>query len=62
VPELTRLDGKWFHKPHEAPPKALAAAGIVRGKTYPDPIVSHTIAREVALEEYGRIKGRRKES
>lgn len=56
VPELAALPAEWIHEPHTAPPEALARAGVSLGKDYPAPIVSHTIAREVALEAYARIR------
>ncbi|MCL4177049.1 MAG: DNA photolyase family protein [Verrucomicrobia bacterium] len=56
VPELARLDDVWIHRPWEAPPDALERAGIALGRDYPAPIVSHTIAREVALEAYQRMR------
>lgn len=56
VPELAALPDEWIHKPHQAPAKALARAGIDLGRTYPWPAVSHAIAREVALEAYGRLR------
>jgi len=34
----------------------LAAAGVTLGATYPEPVVSHAIARNVALEAFARIK------
>ena len=34
----------------------LSRAGLRIGQDYPNPIVSHTIAREVALEAFARIK------
>jgi deoxyribodipyrimidine photo-lyase len=55
-PELARLPDKWLHQPHAAPPEILRAAGVELGRTYPEPIVSHAIAREVALEAFARIK------
>jgi deoxyribodipyrimidine photo-lyase len=55
-PELAQLPVKWIHRPHEAPPSVLRAAGLELGRDYPAPIVSHAIAREVALEAYARIK------
>jgi len=57
-PELARLPGKWLHKPWQAPPEILERAVLRIGQDYPDPIVSHTIAREVALEAFARIKTR----
>jgi deoxyribodipyrimidine photo-lyase len=54
VPELGRLDSKWIHRPWEAPVEVLERAGIRLGREYPEPVVSHAIAREVALEAYRR--------
>lgn len=58
VPELARLPNEWIHRPWEAPVKVLIAAGVELGKHYPRPIVSHAIAREVALEAFSRLRGR----
>lgn len=55
-PELAKLPDEWIHQPHSAPQDVLSRAGIVLGKTYPQPIVSHAIAREVALEAYEKIR------
>ena len=55
-PELAQLPDEWLHQPPAAPPEILRAAGVELGRTYPEPLVSHAIAREVALEAYGRIK------
>jgi deoxyribodipyrimidine photo-lyase len=59
VPELSDLPRKWIHRPHEASLEILAGAGVQLGKTYPEPIVSHAIARNVALDAYDRIRKRR---
>ena len=56
-PEIARLPDKWLHKPWEAPEDILTKAGVRIGQNYPAPIVSHTIAREVALEAFARLKG-----
>src|SRR5262249_55667101 len=56
-PELAKLPDRWLHHPWEAPLAVLRRAGIEIGRTYPEPIVSHTIAREVALEAFSRLKG-----
>ena len=56
VPELARLPAAWIHQPWKAPPAALAAAGVKLGRTYPRPIVSLLISRELALEAYQRIR------
>ena len=55
-PELARLPNEWIHEPSKAPAQGLAQAGIDLGRTYPAPIVSHAIAREVALEAFSRLK------
>jgi deoxyribodipyrimidine photo-lyase len=55
VPELARLPAAWIHQPWQAPPAALAAAGVDLGRTYPRPVVSLLISREVALEAYQGI-------
>ena len=58
VPELARVPVPWIHAPWEAPPPALAAAGVTLDETYPAPIVDHATQRERALEWYGAIAGR----
>ena len=55
-PELARLPDNWLHRPWEAPADITARAGIKPGNTYPEPIVRHAIAREVALEAFARLK------
>jgi deoxyribodipyrimidine photo-lyase len=39
-----------------AGPEILRRAGVELGRTYPEPMVNHSIAREVALAAYARIK------
>ncbi|MCX6928918.1 MAG: deoxyribodipyrimidine photo-lyase [Verrucomicrobia bacterium] len=56
VPELARLPGAWVHQPWQAPSAALASAGVRLDQTYPRPIVSHLVSREVALEAYQAVK------
>jgi deoxyribodipyrimidine photo-lyase len=56
-PELAKLPDNWLHQPHAAPAEILRAAAIELGRTYPLPVVSHTIAREVALETFAKING-----
>jgi deoxyribodipyrimidine photo-lyase len=55
-PELARLSADWIHRPDKARPEILHAAEVQLGVTYPEPIVSHTIARQVALEAFGRMR------
>jgi deoxyribodipyrimidine photo-lyase len=56
VPELAKLPSRWIHRPWEAPGAILAEAGIQLGMNYPERILSHSIAREVALEAYRNLK------
>jgi deoxyribodipyrimidine photo-lyase len=58
-PELAKLPDKWLHRPGEAPPEILDRAGLRIGRDYPEPIVSHATAREVALEAFRKIKSAR---
>jgi deoxyribodipyrimidine photo-lyase len=55
-PELAKLPLAWIHQPDKAPADILRAAGVELGRAYPQPVVSHAIAREVALEAFARIK------
>jgi deoxyribodipyrimidine photo-lyase len=60
VPELAGLPAKLIHRPHEASAQALAAAGVKLGKTYPEPIVDHAMARDRFLKiAESHIKGQR---
>jgi deoxyribodipyrimidine photo-lyase len=56
IPELAALPDEWVNKPHLAPPPVLERAQIQLGRDYPQPLVSHAIAREIALEAYQKIK------
>ena len=56
VPELSKLSPKFIHSPWEATPMELAAAGVVLGKTYPEPIIDHKIGRERALAAYAKTR------
>ncbi|MCW8130092.1 MAG: deoxyribodipyrimidine photo-lyase [Planctomycetota bacterium] len=58
VPELSALPDDFIHKPWEAPPLALAEAGVRLGETYPKPCVDHAEAREAALEAFASLKNR----
>ena len=50
VPELQKMPAKYVHRPAEAPPNVLAAAGVKLGGTYPAPIVDHALARDRFLK------------
>lgn len=54
VPELAGLPTRYLHRPWEAPPFVLQSAGVVLSKTYPAPIVEHTLARNRFLESARR--------
>ncbi len=56
VPELARLPSMLIHKPWEATPIELNAAGVKLGLTYPNPIIEHKKARERALAAYAKIR------
>jgi deoxyribodipyrimidine photo-lyase len=57
VPELSRMPTPWIFKPWEAPNNVLSAAGVHLGRDYPQPIVDHAEARDVALAAFAKIKG-----
>lgn len=56
VPELAGLPDRWIHRPWEAPPEVLHAAGVRLGEDYPPPIVDHATARRAALAAYEVVK------
>ncbi|MEQ1831451.1 MAG: deoxyribodipyrimidine photo-lyase [Candidatus Eisenbacteria bacterium] len=57
-PEIAGLPDDVVHRPWEAAPLVLGAAGVVLGDTYPQPIVDHSERRELALAMYGEVKGK----
>lgn len=62
VPELARMPAKLIHRPWEAPPEVLRAAGVRLGETYPEPVVDHRFARErflsIASQHLRTLRGR----
>lgn len=58
VPELAKLPAAFLHKPWEAPPALLAAAGIRLGHDYPRPVVDPAAGRARALAAFAALKGR----
>ena len=58
VPELDRLPNRYLFSPWEAPPGVLQKAGIIPGKTYPNPIVELGYSRQRALAAYALTRGK----
>ena len=56
VPELADMPSKYIHAPWLAPSEILDAAHVELGRNYPMPIVDVKQSRELALEEFKRIK------
>ncbi|MBP6747600.1 deoxyribodipyrimidine photo-lyase, partial [bacterium] len=56
VPELAKMKSKYIHRPWEAPPLELIAAGVTLGENYPLPIVEHGEARNLALAAFQKLK------
>lgn len=61
IPELASLPSRFIHKPWEAPPSLLKDCGIDLGVHYPEPIVDHAEARQLALELYDEMKSQKVE-
>ena len=60
LPELAKLPARWLHHPWDAPAAELTRAGVELGRSYPRPIVDHSLARGrfLAAAE-GHLKGKR---
>ncbi len=56
LPQLARLPNAALHAPWLAKPIELAAAGVVLGRDYPEPLVEHDAARERTLKRYAVVK------
>lgn len=56
VPELSGLPTEFIHAPWEAGPLELAEHGVTLGVDYPEPVVDHAHARQVAIDAYERAK------
>ena len=60
-PELAKLPTEYIHAPDKAPAEILTRAGVKLGVNYPEPVVCHAIAREVALDAYVKLRKRKGE-
>jgi len=56
IPELARLENRYIHRPWAADPAALADAGIVLGREYPQPLVDLQESRRQALSAWDQVK------
>jgi len=56
VPELINMPVSYLFRPWEAPAGILQEAGVVLGKTYPQPIVDFRLSRLRALEAFRSCK------
>lgn len=56
LPQLAGLPDAAIHAPWKANEIELAAAGLVLGENYPQPIVDHAVARERTLLRYAVVK------
>jgi deoxyribodipyrimidine photo-lyase len=57
VPELAALPNRWIHRPWEASPLEIQAAGGRLGRDYPLPIIDHAFARRRALAAFAAMRG-----
>jgi deoxyribodipyrimidine photo-lyase len=56
LPELARLPDALIHRTYEADGKALAAAGVTLGETYPRPLVDLKTSRDRALAAFATTR------
>lgn len=54
APELTNVPTQFVHKPWEMSAEQQRVSGCIVGQNYPEPIVSHALARERVLAAYRR--------
>ncbi|MFQ3661515.1 MAG: deoxyribodipyrimidine photo-lyase [Chloroflexaceae bacterium] len=58
VPELAAVPPQYIHTPHLLPPAEQIRAGVQLGRDYPLPVVDHPTRRAMALDVYGKVKGK----
>jgi deoxyribodipyrimidine photo-lyase len=56
VPEISKLPNKFIHEPWKADKKTLEYCGVALGENYPEPIVDHAKARDMAMMLYKMLK------
>jgi deoxyribodipyrimidine photo-lyase len=56
-PELAKLPDDVVHRPFEAQENMLKKAGVVLGEDYPEPVVDHGKARDIALATLKAMRG-----
>ena len=59
LPQLSKLPDALIHAPWLARPVDLAAAGVMLGRDYPEPVVDHSAALKRTLERYAVVKAAR---
>lgn len=56
VPELKNLPDKYLFQPWEASQEVLRQAGVILGKTYPQPVIGTAFSRQRALDAFAELK------
>ena len=59
-PELVNVPNKFLHRPWDMPELELSASGVILGKDYPSPIISHSAGRQLALDAFTQFQESRK--
>jgi deoxyribodipyrimidine photo-lyase len=59
IPELKSLPDKYLNRPWEAPSTILIQAKVRLGVDYPNPVVDHGVARQLALDGYAETRAGR---
>ncbi|WP_311198589.1 deoxyribodipyrimidine photo-lyase [Jeotgalibaca sp. MA1X17-3] len=56
VPELKNIDGEKIHEPSKLSKEEQNKFGVIIGKDYPEPIVSHKERRKIAIKVFEQAK------